>query len=126
MVNSRNADQLIAQWLGGPETDGSKRASTAPVSEGNGRAFTRTTYRDEAGRALAENWLVHDAGHAGLGGGAAGSFTDAAGAPPRPPRPAVFFKSIRGWAGGGAGRPSRPSKNPPAPRAARARAISFF
>jgi len=28
---------------------------------------------------LAENWLVHDAGHAWSGGGAAGSFTDAAG-----------------------------------------------
>jgi poly(hydroxyalkanoate) depolymerase family esterase len=79
MVNSRNADQIIAQWLGGPKPDGSKQTSTASASEGNGRAFTRTTYRDEAGRELAENWRVHDAGHAWSGGGAAGSFTDAAG-----------------------------------------------
>src|SRR5229473_3912032 len=71
MVNSRNADQLIAQWLGGPEPDGSKRASTASVSEGNGRAFTRAIYHDAAGHALAENWLVHHAGHAWSGGGAA-------------------------------------------------------
>lgn len=79
MVNSRNADQIIAQWLADPPPEGGKRASTVPVSEGNGRAVTRTTYRDAAGRTLAENWLVHDAGHAWSGGGAAGSFTDAAG-----------------------------------------------
>jgi poly(hydroxyalkanoate) depolymerase family esterase len=83
MVNSRNADQIIAQWLGGPDPKRQKssmaEASMAEAKEGNGRAFTRTTYRDEAGRELAENWLVHDAGHAWSGGGAAGSFTDAAG-----------------------------------------------
>jgi poly(hydroxyalkanoate) depolymerase family esterase len=77
-VNSRNADRIIAQWLEGPDSP-DKRTSTAPVSEGNGRAFTRTIYLDAAGRALAENWLVHDAGHAWSGGGVAGSFTDAAG-----------------------------------------------
>jgi len=72
MVNSRNAEQIIAQWLAGPAPEGGKRgSSTAPASEGN-RAFTHTTYRDGAGRALAENWLVHDAGHAWSGGGAAG------------------------------------------------------
>jgi len=78
-VNSRNADQILAQWLEGPEPQGNKRTSTAPVGEANGRRFTRTIYRGAAGHALAENWLVHDAGHAWSGGGAAGSFTDAAG-----------------------------------------------
>ena len=79
MVNSRNAGQIIAQWLQGAEQEGSQHASTAPVGEGNGRAFTRTIYHDAAAHAVAENWLVHDAGHAWSGGGAAGSFTDAAG-----------------------------------------------
>ena len=77
-VNARNADQIIAQWLGGPAPKGHKSTMAEP-KDGNGRAFTRTIYRDAAGRALAENWLVHDAGHAWSGGGAAGSFTDAAG-----------------------------------------------
>jgi poly(hydroxyalkanoate) depolymerase family esterase len=79
MVNARNADQIIAQWLADAAPGGSQRASTAPVSAGNGRAFTRTIYRDAAGRSAAENWLVRDAGHAWSGGGSAGSFTDAAG-----------------------------------------------
>jgi poly(hydroxyalkanoate) depolymerase family esterase len=78
MVNSRNGDQIMAQWLDGPKP-GSKQTSTASAGEGNGRAFTRTIYRDAEGHALAENWLVHDAGHAWSGGGGAGSFTDATG-----------------------------------------------
>jgi poly(hydroxyalkanoate) depolymerase family esterase len=78
MVNSRNADQIITQWLGAPAL-GRQKSSMAQAREGNSRAFTRTTYRDAAGHTLAENWLVHDAGHAWSGGGAAGSFTDAAG-----------------------------------------------
>jgi len=49
------------------------------ASEGNGRAFTCTRYRDGAGHAVAENWLVHDAGHAWSGGGSAGSFADSSG-----------------------------------------------
>jgi poly(hydroxyalkanoate) depolymerase family esterase len=91
-VNSRNADQIIAQWLGGPAPQRQK-SSMAEAREGNGRAFTRTTYRDAAGHTLAENWLVRDAGHAWSGGGAAGSFTDAAG--PDASREMVrFFLSV--------------------------------
>jgi len=78
MVNARNADQIIAQWLGGAAPKGQK-SSLAQPKDGNGRAFTRTIYPDAAGHVLAENWLVHDAGHAWSGGGAAGSFTDGAG-----------------------------------------------
>jgi poly(hydroxyalkanoate) depolymerase family esterase len=78
MVNSRNAEQLVFQWLG-PAPNGIPDPSTVQASEGNGRAFTRTRYHDGAGHAVAEIWLVHDAGHAWSGGGAAGSFTDSAG-----------------------------------------------
>ncbi|MEO7207920.1 MAG: PHB depolymerase family esterase [Steroidobacteraceae bacterium] len=78
MVNSRNGEQLVSQWLG-PAAKVTQDASTALASEGNGRAFTRTRYRDGAGHAAAESWLVHDAGHAWSGGGSAGSFADSAG-----------------------------------------------
>jgi poly(hydroxyalkanoate) depolymerase family esterase len=79
MVNARNGEQLVSQWLGGPAPNQKQDTSTAQAGEGNGRAFTRTRYRDGAGHALAENWLVHDAGHAWSGGGSAGSFTDSSG-----------------------------------------------
>jgi poly(hydroxyalkanoate) depolymerase family esterase len=78
MVNARNGEQLVSQWLG-PVQSGTQDTLTAQASEGNGRAFTRTRYRDGAGRAVAENWLVHDAGHAWSGGGSTGSFTDSSG-----------------------------------------------
>ena len=78
MVNSRNGEQLVSQWLG-HAADGTQDIATAQPGEGNGRAFTRTRYRDGAGHTTAENWLVHDAGHAWSGGGSAGSFADSAG-----------------------------------------------
>jgi poly(3-hydroxybutyrate) depolymerase len=79
MVSPRNAEQLVSQWLGGTTAERSQESAPAQSKEGNGRAFTRTRYRDGAGRAVAENWLVHDAGHAWSGGESAGSFTDSAG-----------------------------------------------
>jgi poly(hydroxyalkanoate) depolymerase family esterase len=79
MVNARNGGQLVSQWLGGPAPHLRQDTSTAQAGEGNGRAFTLTRYGDGAGHPLAENWLVHDAGHAWSGGGTAGSFTDSAG-----------------------------------------------
>ena len=79
MVNSRNGAQLVAQWLGDTAPSRMQDTSSAQAREGNGRAFTRTRYRDGAGHVVAENWLVHDAGHAWSGGGTAGSFADASG-----------------------------------------------
>lgn len=79
VVNSHNGEQLISQWLGGTDPDRRHDTSTAQADEGNGRAFTRTLYRDGAGNVLAEKWLVHDAGHAWSGGGSAGSFADSSG-----------------------------------------------
>jgi poly(hydroxyalkanoate) depolymerase family esterase len=77
-VSSRNSEQLISQWLGGPAPSRSHNISSK-VTEDNGRAFTRTVYRNGAGHTVAENWLVHDTGHAWSGGGSAGSFADPAG-----------------------------------------------
>jgi poly(hydroxyalkanoate) depolymerase family esterase len=79
MVNSRNGERLLAQWLGDTVPGRMQDTSSAQASEGNGRAFTRTRYRDGAGHPVAENWLVHEAGHAWSGGGTAGSFADASG-----------------------------------------------
>jgi poly(hydroxyalkanoate) depolymerase family esterase len=79
MVNARNGEQLVSQWLGDSAPSRTQDISTAQAREGNGRAFTRTRYQDGAGRAVAENWLVHDAGHAWSGGGSAGSFADSSG-----------------------------------------------
>lgn len=79
MVNSRNGEQLVSQWLGDSVPNRRQETSTAQASEGNGHAFTRTLYYDGSGHAVAENWLVHDAGHAWSGGGSGGSFADSAG-----------------------------------------------
>jgi poly(hydroxyalkanoate) depolymerase family esterase len=91
MVNSRNGEQLVSQWLGGPAPNLRQDTSIAQAGEGNGRAFTRTVFRDAADRAVAENWLVHDAGHAWSGGGSAGSFADPSG--PEASREMVRFFS---------------------------------
>jgi len=42
----------------------------------NGRAYTRTIYLQTGGQAVAEHWLIHDAGHAWSGGASRGSYTD--------------------------------------------------
>lgn len=78
MVNSRNGEQLVSQWLGASAGSGSQHIATAQAGEGNGRGFTCTRYRNRQGHAVLENWLVHDAGHAWSGGGS-GSFADPAG-----------------------------------------------
>ena len=97
MVSARNGEQLMSQWLGDRVPNRRQETSTAQSREGNGRAFTRTRYYDRAGHAVAENWLVHDSGHAWSGGGSAGSFADAAG--PDASREMVrFFSAIGAFA----------------------------
>jgi poly(hydroxyalkanoate) depolymerase family esterase len=97
MVSARNGEQLVSQWLGDSIPIRRQETSTAESREGNGRAFTRTRYNDGAGHAVAENWLVHDSGHAWSGGGSAGSFADSAG--PDASREMVrFFSAIGAFA----------------------------
>jgi poly(hydroxyalkanoate) depolymerase family esterase len=42
----------------------------------NGRAYTRTVLHDAQGKAVAEKWIVHGAGHAWSGGSTRGTYTD--------------------------------------------------
>ena len=77
-VHPRNGEQVVAAVLG--SVAGSAAAAT--VEQGvsaQGRRYTRSSHAGEEGRALAEHWLVHGAGHAWSGGSDAGTYTDASG-----------------------------------------------
>ncbi len=71
-VNKANADQLVAQAQAGAAF--TKEASRGQTKGGMG--YTRTIYRDAAGDAAIELWMLHGAGHAWAGGRSSGSFTD--------------------------------------------------
>lgn len=76
VVHPSNGAAVLAQFSG----DG-KQLRT--IEEGGtcaaGRTHTRTTALDGDGRAVAEHWVLHGAGHAWSGGSPAGSYTDAGG-----------------------------------------------
>lgn len=94
-VHPRNGDDVLAQSL--PERGSSASAPAPEVHHGqppNGHPFTRTLYRDDAGRVIAEHWLVHGGAHAWSGGSAEGSYVDPAG--PDATREMLRFFSL--WA----------------------------
>jgi len=66
-VHPRNGEHLVA---------GHAASDASPGSAEGGRSYVRTTYRDTAGRPIAEHWLVHGSGHAWSGGSEEGSYTD--------------------------------------------------
>jgi poly(hydroxyalkanoate) depolymerase family esterase len=72
-VNPRNADEVMAQIVGGVSTR--REHGQAP----GGLAYDRTVHLGADGKSTAELWMVHGAGHAWSGGSAAGSFTEPAG-----------------------------------------------
>ena len=83
-VDPCNGAAVVEQCLGsaGAAGDAQTGAARTTVEHGvapGGRRYTRTIFRDAAGGAVAEQWLVHDAGHAWFGGDASGSYTDSAG-----------------------------------------------
>jgi poly(hydroxyalkanoate) depolymerase family esterase len=80
-VHPRNADQIVMQAGGrsGPGHDQAKVKVTVNVTKGRadgGHNYTRTVHEDADGKVLAEQWLVHGAGHAWSGGSLRGSYTD--------------------------------------------------
>lgn len=103
-VHPSNGDQVMAQSI---RSSGARTSSASvEVQQGNvpnGHAYTRTIHHDEIGRAIAEQWLVHGAGHAWSGGSNRGSYTDANG--PDATREMMRFFSTH----------SHPGKNKEAP-----------
>jgi poly(hydroxyalkanoate) depolymerase family esterase len=77
-VHALNGSLLIDAVLGSAPAQATREMSPAGAT---GRAFTRTVYApaDVAGPSRAEHWVVHGAGHAWVGGDAAGSYTESAG-----------------------------------------------
>jgi poly(hydroxyalkanoate) depolymerase family esterase len=83
VVDAHNGDIVIAQSmasLGAGVWDAdSYGANDKRVERGvvpGGYSYTRTMLQDPQGRVLAEQWLVHGAGHAWFGGDPTGSYTD--------------------------------------------------
>jgi poly(hydroxyalkanoate) depolymerase family esterase len=80
-VHPCNGDQALAQCtldLAGNRTE-QQSGPGIKVEKGkvpHGRAYTRTIRHDGNGKAIAEHWVIHGAGHAWSGGSRKGSFTD--------------------------------------------------
>jgi len=78
MVAPANADSLLDQWLQAA-SDGLGSRPEVKVEQGqvaDGHAYSRCIYHDADGRALMEQWTVHQASHACSGGSPSGSYTD--------------------------------------------------
>jgi poly(hydroxyalkanoate) depolymerase family esterase len=71
-VNPSNADQVVHQ----SRSDVSTSAVKSSGRSAGGVDFTRTVEKDEAGKVIAEQWILHGAGHAWSGGSKIGSYTD--------------------------------------------------
>jgi poly(hydroxyalkanoate) depolymerase family esterase len=77
-VHPHNGDMIVTQSVQAPP----KPRVPASIEQGqvpNGHAYTRTSHRNADGQPIAEQWLVHGAGHAWSGGSRDGSFTDSKG-----------------------------------------------
>ncbi|RZL03884.1 MAG: PHB depolymerase family esterase [Rubrivivax sp.] len=72
-VHPVNGDHLIAAAAASTTVEQEK------ARPANGHAYTRRVHRDGEGRVVAEQWVVHGAGHAWSGGRAQGTYTDAQG-----------------------------------------------
>jgi len=71
-VHPDNGEQVLAQCIGPNEPNVTVEKGQVP----HGRAYTRTVRYDGRGKAIAEQWIVHGAGHAWSGGSRNGSYTD--------------------------------------------------
>ncbi|WP_229422968.1 extracellular catalytic domain type 1 short-chain-length polyhydroxyalkanoate depolymerase [Telluria aromaticivorans] len=79
LVNPGNGDAVLRQFADAHPRSGDG-ALTKESSRGEaGRTYTKTSWRDAGGRRHAEQWVVHGAAHAWMGGKASGSHTDANG-----------------------------------------------
>jgi poly(3-hydroxybutyrate) depolymerase len=70
IVHPGNGDAVYRQFMQG---------AGVKESEERGHGHTRTVALDAGGRAVAEHWTLHGAGHAWSGGSAAGSYAEPSG-----------------------------------------------
>ena len=73
-VHQSNGDEIVNGFVFGDSVRQEERGRSP-----GGRAYSRTTYVDAAGRSVCEDWRLHGAGHAWSGGDAAGSYVDPTG-----------------------------------------------
>lgn len=73
-----NSEQALAQCVPAA-SDTKARADVQQGTAPGGRRYTKTVIHDAQGKAVAEKWIVHGAGHAWSGGSRKGSYTDSTG-----------------------------------------------
>jgi poly(hydroxyalkanoate) depolymerase family esterase len=77
-VDPENGGLALAQCV--PSVDAAAGTNASIKEERgtvpNGRTYTRTVLHDAQGKAVAEKWIVHGAGHAWSGGSNRGTYTD--------------------------------------------------
>ena len=73
-VHPRNGDQIIEQSRANMTANLQTRVQHGRIP--GGHAYSRCIYHDADGRALMEQWTVHQASHAWSGGSPSGSYTD--------------------------------------------------
>jgi poly(hydroxyalkanoate) depolymerase family esterase len=77
-VNAGNAATIMSQVLAG-HGDSTVQEDASSGRSAGGRSFSRKLYVNTRTGVVAEQWIVHGAGHAWSGGSTAGSFTDETG-----------------------------------------------
>jgi poly(hydroxyalkanoate) depolymerase family esterase len=83
VVHPSNGDHVLKQAVSPccaetSDTEVNPLTATSVIQDelAEGRSYTRTVYQDESGQSMAEQWLIHGAGHAWSGGSDDGSYTD--------------------------------------------------
>lgn len=77
-VSPLNGDQVLAQCVPAAG-DANARTDVQQGTAPGGRTYTKTVVHDAQGKAVAEKWVVHGAGHAWSGGSSKGTYTDSKG-----------------------------------------------
>src|SRR4051794_9426674 len=80
-VNVVNADHVLTPWVRATDEWDTTAGIDQHVTAGQGQVpdgytYTRSIYHDPQGRAIMEQWIVHQMGHAWSGGSPSGSHTD--------------------------------------------------
>ncbi|HVK94803.1 MAG TPA: PHB depolymerase family esterase [Noviherbaspirillum sp.] len=78
-VHPSNGDLALAQCVPASASVDEQAGGKVNIEKGqvpNGHAYTKTMRHDAEGKIIAEQWVVHGAGHAWSGGSSHGSYTD--------------------------------------------------